>query len=267
MAAPAAAGYHRDRAICRMEASMGTPPLRVLIVDDEPLARARLRTLLQADPTVVVAGEAADGEAALVACRSQPPDLVLLDIAMPGMDGLQTARALAACRPRPAVVFCTAYDAHALSAFEAEALDYLVKPVRAERLAAALARVRTFLAGRAAPAADAPGARRHLTARLRGSLRLIPIEEVHYLQAEEKYVVVHHARGEDLIEEPLKALEAEFAGRFVRIHRNCLVARAQLAELRRTADGHVQAVLRDVPRLLDVSRRCLGPLRELLQPR
>src|SRR5690554_3140628 len=169
---------------------------------------------------------------------------------MPGIDGLEAARHLAAFEPRPAVVFCTAYDAHALSAFDAAAVDYLVKPVRAERLEAALERVRTFTAGldrgRGGSVEVEPldGQRRsHLCARLRGSLRLIPIEEIRYLQAEEKYVVVHHARGEDLIEESLKSLEDEFGDRFVRIHRNCLVPRHELVELRRGLDGHVHAIL------------------------
>ena len=145
------------------------------------------------------------------------------------------------------MVFCTAYDAHALSAFEAAAVDYLVKPVRPERLHAALERARTFTAGRDRKAGDGDthGKRRtHLCARLRGSLRLIPIEDVHYLQAEEKYVVVHHARGEDLIEESLKSLEEEFGDRFLRIHRNCLVARHEILELKRGTDGRVHAVLR-----------------------
>ena len=115
-------------------------------------------------------------------------------------------------------------------------------------------------------AADGDGKRRtHLCARLRGSLRLIPIEEIHYLQAEEKYVVVHHARGEDLIEESLKSLEEEFGERFLRIHRNCLVARHELVELRRDPEGHVHAILRHGREPLEVSRRCVAPLRELLK--
>jgi len=186
---------------------------------------------------------------------------------MPGIDGLETARHLSAFEPRPAVVFCTAYDDHALSAFEAEAIDYLVKPVRPERLAAALERVRTFAAGRERTAvAPGDGRRRsHLCARLRGSLRLIPIDEVHYLHAEEKYVIVHHARGEDLIEESLKSLEDEFSERFVRIHRNCLVARHEIVELKRCADGHVQLVLLHGKQPLEVSRRCVAGLRETLK--
>ncbi len=246
---------------------MDAAPLRVLIVDDEPLARSRLRALLEAQPGVAVCAEAGDGRAALALCADSQPDLVLLDIAMPGMDGLETARNLATTDVPPAVVFCTAYDAHALSAFEADAIDYLVKPVRAERLAAALDKVRTFLAGRGRkPDAEAqPPARTQLSARLRGSLRLIPIDDIYYLQADEKYVAVHHARGEDLIEESLKSLEVDFPGRFVRIHRNCLVAREEIVELRRSPDGTVHAVLRHVATPLEISRRCLTQLRETLK--
>ncbi len=240
--------------------------MKVVIVDDEPLARTRLRELLSAQPGVSIVAEAGDGHAALHACAEQLPDLVLLDIAMPGIDGLETARHLAAFEPRPAVVFCTAFDAHALSAFDAAAIDYLVKPVRAERLAAALERVRTFAAGRGQAGGAPSGQRRtHLCARMRGSLRLIPLEDVHYLQAEEKYVVVHHARGEDLIEESLKSLEEEFGERFVRIHRNCLVARHEIVELKRAADGHVQAMLRHGRQPLEVSRRCVSHLRETVK--
>jgi two-component system response regulator AlgR len=242
-------------------------PLTVVVVDDEPLARERLRSLLADQPGVQIVAEAGDGLAALQACAEHRPDLVLLDISMPGVDGLEAARHLAAFEPRPAVVFCTAYDTHALSAFEAAAIDYLMKPVRAERLAAALERARTFVAGRATapapPSSSQP--RTHLCARLRGSLRLIPLDEVHYLQAEEKYVVVHHARGQDLIEESLRSLEEEFASRFVRIHRNCLVARHELMELRRVEDGRVQAVLRHAAVPLEVSRRCVPALRETVK--
>lgn len=240
--------------------------MKIVIVDDEPLARERLRSLLEAEADIEIVAEAGDGHAALHACAEHAPDLVLLDIAMPGIDGLEAARHLAAFEPRPAVVFCTAFDAHALSAFDAQAIDYLVKPVRAERLAAALDRVRTFAAGREhAGDAHGSGERTHLCARMRGSLRLIPVDDVHYLQAEEKYVVVHHARGEDLIEESLKSLEEEFDDRFVRIHRNCLVARHELVELKRSADGHVHAILRHGEHPLEVSRRCVARLRETLK--
>ena len=240
--------------------------MNVLIVDDEPLARARMRELLAAAADARVVGEAGDGEAALRSALAQQPDLVLLDIAMPGIDGLEVARHLARFPLPPAVVFCTAYDAHALEAFEASAIDYLVKPVRQERLMAALERVRTFAAGRGSQSGAAgDGRRSHLCARLRGNLRMIALEEVRYLQAEEKYVVVHHARGEDLIEESLKSLEAEFPDRFVRIHRNCLVAREEIAELQRDAEGQVHLRLRNATQPLEVSRRCLPALREAMR--
>jgi two-component system, LytTR family, response regulator AlgR len=246
--------------------------VKVLIADDEPMARERLRALLAEHADLRLVAEAADGTEALDACALHTPDIVLLDIAMPGLDGLEAARHLASFEPRPAVVFCTAYDEHALSAFDAAAVDYLVKPVRRERLAAALDRARTFVAGRAPktdgiePAANGNGKKRsHLCARLRGSLRLIAIEDIRYLHAEEKYVVVHHARGEDLIEESLKSLETEFVDHFVRIHRNCLVARDELVELRRAADGRIEALLRHGDKPLEVSRRCVPHLREMVR--
>lgn len=241
--------------------------MKVVIADDEPLARERLRSLLGDHAGIEIVAEAENGLTALQACAEFRPDLVLLDIAMPGVDGLEAARHLTAFDPRPAVVFCTAYDEHALSAFDAAAIDYLMKPVRAERLAVALERARTFVAGRETQAPVAPGKhpRTHLCARLRGSLRLIPVEDVHYLQAEEKYVVVHHARGEDLIEESLKSLEDEFNARFVRIHRNCLVARHEITELKRSSDGRVHAVLRHGKEPLEVSRRCVAGLRDTVK--
>ena len=246
--------------------------VKVLIADDEPMARERLRALLAEHPDMQLVAEAGDGNATLDACAEHTPDVVLLDIAMPGIDGLEAARHLATFDPRPAVVFCTACDEHALSAFDAAAVDYLVKPVRRERLAVALDRARIFVAGRgqrhedAAPGCGFNGKRRsHLCARLRGSLRLIPIEDIRYLQAEEKYVVVHHARGEDLIEESLKSLEHEFAESFVRIHRNCLVSREELVELRRATDGRIEAVLRHGDKPLEVSRRCVPHLRDMVR--
>lgn len=237
--------------------------MRVIIVDDEPLARARLRGLLASEADVEVVAEAGEGAAALRACDRHHPDLVLLDIRMPGMDGLEVARRFAAQPDAPLVAFCTAYDEHAVSAFDSAALDYLVKPVRADRLAETLRRARARLALQP-PAGGAP-ARTQLCARLGGQLRLIPVAEVHYLQAEEKYVVVHHLHGEALIEESLKSLEEEFGHRFIRIHRNCLVARSALQALQRDGDGHAQVMLHGVAKPLDVSRRCLPELREAMK--
>ena len=241
--------------------------MKLLIVDDEPLARERLKALVGEVGGHVVAGEAANGREAVEQAEALGVDIVLLDISMPVMDGLEAAQHLAGLRPAPAVVFCTAYDQHALAAFEAAAVDYLVKPVRRERLAEALERARRHRSAQQLPelGGGKPRQRSHLSARLRGSLRLIPVDEIRYLQAEEKYVVVHHARGEDLIEESLKSLETEFGDRFIRIHRNCLVAADEFAELRRGTDGQVRAILRNDEAALEVSRRCLPTLRERLK--
>ena len=241
--------------------------MKLLIADDEPLARERLCALVAEIGGHEVVGQAHNGREAVELAEALRADIVLLDISMPVMDGLEAAQHLAGLRPAPAVVFCTAYDQHALAAFEAAAVDYLVKPVRRERLAEALERARRHRSAQQLPelGAGQPRQRSHLSARLRGSLRLIPVDEIRFLQAEEKYVVVHHARGEDLIEESLKSLEIEFGERFIRIHRNCLVAADEFAELRRGPDGHVRAILRNDEAALEVSRRCLPTLRDKLK--
>lgn len=239
--------------------------MKLLIADDEPLARQRLRDLVGDLGGHEIIAEAVNGREACEMAATLKPDAVLLDISMPVLDGLEAARHLAELPDPPAVVFCTAYDEHALAAFEAHAVDYLVKPIRAERLGAALARAERFRAG-GAPANRMPVQRRtHLSARLRGTLRLIPIQDIHYLQAEEKYVVVHHTEGQDLIEDSLKSLEAEFGERFIRLHRNCLVASDQIRELVREADGREVVRLRNHPARLDVSRRCLPGVRQRLK--
>ena len=239
--------------------------MRTLIVDDEPLARERLRALLGEIDDIEIVGEAGDGASALAAVVELKPELVLLDIRMPGIDGLETARHLAGFETPPAVVFCTAYGDHALEAFEASAVDYLLKPVRGERLRTALDKVRRWTAADRRIATPPGQARSHLCARVRGNLLLIPIGDVYYLLAEDKYVIVYHGGGQLLIEEPLKALEEEFGDRFVRIHRNCLVARERLTGLRRDAQGHLVAVVAGVDAPLEISRRNLPMLRKLIK--
>ncbi len=242
--------------------------MRIVIADDEPLARQRLCDLLATLGEVDVIGEASTGREACELAATLRPDTLLLDIAMPVMDGIEAAQHLAHMDTPPAVIFCTAYDEYALAAFEAGAVDYLLKPIRAERLQEALTRARRFSGDDMRALKERlPQSRQrsHLCARLRGHLRLIPINDIRYLQADEKYVVVHHANGEDLIEEPLKSLEVEFGEHFLRIHRNCLVARDELVELRRGLDGQTRAKLRHVSDLLDVSRRCLPTLRQRVQ--
>jgi two-component system, LytTR family, response regulator AlgR len=242
--------------------------MKALVVDDEPLARERLAALIGEIAGVEVAGEAANGVEALEAAARLKPDVVLLDIRMPVMDGLEVARHLDAIESPPAVIFCTAYQDHALEAFEANAVDYLVKPIRAERLGAALAKAQRLngVTVRRIEASSEPGRRRsHLCARVRGSLVLVAVGDIDYLLAEDKYVVVHHARGEVLIEEPLTQLEEEFGDRFVRIHRNCLVALAKLSGLDRAADGRVLARVSGATVPLEVSRRNLPALRKLVR--
>ena len=241
--------------------------MKALIVDDEPLARERLGALLRECGNVEIVGEAGNGRDAVAAVAQLVPDVVLLDIRMPVMDGLEAARHIASFETPPAVIFCTAYDEHALAAFEADAVDYLVKPIRRERLQAALERARRFSATTFAKVEAAAGASRrsHLCARVRGNLVLVPVADIQYLLAEDKYVVVHHPGGEVLVEEALKALETEFAERFVRIHRNCLVSRERLTALTRSNDGRVFAQLQGVNAPLEVSRRNLPGLRKLVR--
>jgi len=242
--------------------------MKVLIVDDEPLARERLDALLRECGNVEIVGQAGNGREAVETVARLTPDVVLLDIRMPLMDGLEAARHLAGFDTPPAVIFCTAYDEHALAAFEANAIDYLVKPIRRERLQAALERARRFGAPQLAQVQSAGAAaphRSHLCARVRGNLVLVAVADIQYLLAEDKYVVVHHSGGEVLVEEALKSLETEFAERFVRIHRNCLIARERLAGLTRGADGRIFARLGGVTAPLEVSRRNLPGLRKLVR--
>jgi len=241
--------------------------MRVVIADDEAPARARLRRLAEGIAGVEVAAEAADGAEAVAVCRSQRPDLVLLDIRMPGMDGLAAARELANLERPPAIIFVTAYDEHALEAFEAEAVDYLLKPVRRERLEKALQRARrpTPAQLEALGLASEPGGRSHLRVRLRDRVELIPVADVFYFRAEQKYVVVRHDGGEALLEESLKQLEEEFGAALVRVHRNALVARGALAGLEQAPDGTWRVILRGCEDRPEVSRRHLPAVRRLLQ--
>lgn len=231
--------------------------LSVLIVDDEPLARRRLRRLLDQQAGVELVGEAADAEAALAMCRARSPDLVLLDVEMPGEDGISLAGRLARLARPPAVVYVTAFAAYAVDAFAVEARDYLVKPVRAERLAHALERVRASL-----PLVT--GGRRQLSARIGDRLQVIPVEQIRLLIAEDKYTCVHHLEGTALVEDSLVALEQEFPGDFVRIHRNALVARNHLRELVREPDGRTCVRIAGCPETPEVSRRNLPGLRRVL---
>ena len=238
--------------------------LKVLIVDDEPPARARLRSLLAEIEDVEVAGEASTAREALSHTHDLAPDVVLLDVRMPGMDGLEAARHLNVLAEPPAVIFTTAFDQYAVEAFEAQAVGYLLKPVRKEQLAAALTRAGRLTRvqlQKLAAAGDA-GRRSHIGARNREGLRLIPLEEVQYFLADQKYTTVRHLKGEDLIEDSLRLLESEFGASFVRIHRNALVGVKYLERIERQADGQYFVHLRGCEAPLQVSRRMAGELKE-----
>jgi len=239
--------------------------LRVLIVDDEPPARARLRSMLVEAGEFDVAGEAGNGEQALQLVDTLLPDVVLLDVRMPGIDGLEVARQLASLPEPPAVIFTTAFDEYALQAFESEAIAYLLKPIRAEKLRAALtkaARLTRPQLQQFANAAREPSRRSHIGVRGRDGLKLIPIDEVFCFHADQKYTTVKHLNGEDLIEDSLKILEEEFAANFVRIHRNALVNTKFLERIARDASGQHFVHLRGLPEALEVSRRMAGDLKD-----
>jgi two-component system response regulator AlgR len=238
--------------------------LKILIVDDEPPARERLRSLLAEIGGAEVIAEAGTGNQALGQAAALTPDVVLLDVRMPGMDGIETARHLSALDEPPAVIFTTAYDQYAVNAFETRAVGYLLKPIRKEKLAAALAQAGRLTRPQLQRLAAAAKTERrtHIAARHREGLRLIPVEEVLCFLAEQKYTTVRHARGEDLIEDSLRALEEEFAADFVRIHRNALVSVRHLERIERNAEGQSFVRLRGCEAPLAVSRRMAGELRE-----
>ncbi|MFC3652983.1 LytR/AlgR family response regulator transcription factor [Dyella humi] len=232
--------------------------MRVLIVDDEPLARARLDAMLKECADVDVVGSVGDGEAALAALSEKQPDLLLLDINMPGLDGKALAARLAN-RTRPQVVFCTAYEAHAVHAFDLGAVDYLLKPVRVERLRDALRRVRQRLESHPREPVG------WLHARVRGEPVRIALDEVICLLAEEKYVVAHRAGDQLLLDDSLRQLEETYPDHLIRLHRNCLVPADRLIGLKTLADGRVLARLAGTDFSPEVSRRNLPTLRKLLR--
>lgn len=244
--------------------------MKLVIVDDEPLARERLRRLIDDFPAWDVVGEAANGHEGLEVIRDTEPDLALLDIRMGGMDGLQLARALAELDPPPAVVFTTAYSEHALSAFDAHAIGYLLKPIRRDKLRDALSRARrpTQAQLQAIDALTRPNhgtGRHHILATVRDSIIRVPIEEVLYFLADQKYTTVYHLHGEVLIEESLKSLESSLGDRFCRVHRKALVAREYIHGMeRKQDDGHYYLLMRHSDARIPISRRRLAEVRRIL---
>jgi two-component system response regulator AlgR len=245
--------------------------MRILIVDDESPARERLRQLVEDGGEHQVVGEAGNGKEAIELATRHHPDVVLLDIRMPGVDGIETAHHLNAMEVPPAVVFTTAFDEYAIEAFDARAIGYVLKPVRRERLERALehaARITGQALKQLNESAKLGSRRRHVCTREHGQLRLIPISDIRYFYADQKYVTVHHSGGESLIDDALKGLEEEFVDDFMRIHRNALVALDQIDHLRKTDDGQIVVVLRGAQaedNTLTVSRRHLADVRRRLK--
>lgn len=250
---------------------MSAQKLRIAITDDEALSRNRLRSLLEDVAEMIpieVVGEADNGQRLLELLPERPADVVLLDIRMPEMDGLETARHLQKLDDPPHIIFTTAYDDYAVSAFELHAIDYLVKPIRLRRLHDALARARSITRISLDVLREvAREARTHLSVQERGKVRLVPVADILYLRAELKYVTIRTAERELLLEESLSRLEEEFGERFVRIHRNCLVAKEHIESFERETGDGAEArwvvKLKEVQEVLPVSRRQQQIVRQL----
>ncbi|MBA1202207.1 response regulator transcription factor [Pseudomonas capeferrum] len=246
--------------------------MNVLIVDDEPQVRERLGRLLgELEGYTVLEPSATNGEEALALIDSLKPDVVLLDVGMPGLDGLQVAARLCEREAPPAVVFCTGDDESTAQSFRDSALSHVTKPAQLQGLRDALRKAerpnRTQLSALTRPANEGGGGpRSHISARTRKGIELIPLHQVIYFIADHKYVTLRHEGGEVLLDEPLKALEDEFGDRFVRIHRNALVARERIERLQRTPLGHFQLFLRGLDGdALTVSRRHVAGVRKMMQ--
>lgn len=240
---------------------------KVLLVDDEPLARSRLLRLLAEIEGFTACGEADNGERSIALASQLGADIVLMDIRMPGMDGLVAAAKLALLSPPPAVIFCTAYDEYALSAFDACAIAYLMKPVRREQLEAALQRaVRLNQAQlRALEPSSEPAEKAYMSTRSQRGVELIPLADIRCLLADQKYVTVVHAGGEELVDKSLKELELEHPDLWVRTHRNALVAIACIEALERSPQGQYLVRLAGTHHRPLVSRRHLARLRDLVE--
>jgi two-component system response regulator AlgR len=239
--------------------------IRVLVVDDEAPARDRLVQLVEDIGDFTVVGTAGDGREALELVESCNPDIVLMDIRMPRMDGIEAAGHLSQLEQPPAVIFVTAFDDYALKAFETAAVGYILKPVRRARLEEGLARAARPTRAQLASINPEDRQRRHISARSGDHLHLIPVQDVLYFRAGQKYVSVRHGGGSHLIDESLKELEGEFAEEFVRIHRNALVALRHIQAIEKGDGGQLQVRLRDCEETLPVSRRHSAGLRRKVQ--
>jgi two-component system response regulator AlgR len=241
-------------------------PQQVLIADDEPLARQRLRRLVEALSGYQVCGEAVDGNDTLRQIAALEPDILLLDIRMPGMDGMQAAERISRLDNPPALIFCTAYDNYAIQAFEVQASAYLLKPVRKEALADALNRVgRMNRVQRRQLAQQGEQSTEQLAVRTHRGTELIDLSAIRYCEADQKYVTLHHTSGETVCDYTLKELEQAYPDQLLRIHRNTLVGVRFISALRRSQDGHSHIALKGDNTPLPVSRRHAAHVRQWLQ--
>ena len=249
---------------------MNTTNPDVLIVDDETPARERLQRLVEELPGWDVAGVCGSGDQALKLVGELNPSVLLLDIRMPGMSGVEVARHMASYPSPPAIVFVTAYDEYAIEAFDAQAVGYLLKPVRREKLERALQQAERLGAsqlGEVASAGTGVARREHIAVRFRDELRLIPLKDVRFFRADQKYVTVYHAAGENFIDESLKLLAEEFEPDFVLINRGILVAVGAIEALERDVEGKYLVRLRESEDTLPVSRRRLAALKRAMLAR
>ena len=242
--------------------------MKILIVDDEPLAGERLQRMLAELDQHELLGIACNGEEAINKVAQCEPDILLLDIHMPGMNGLEVAQHLSHLDKPPAIIFTTAYDAHALAAFETQATAYLLKPIKQTQLEQALNRAQSLNKAQLQSLSNSPAAprhRSHISATSAGHIDLIAVADVLYFQADQKYVTVRHVDGSVLIEDSLRKLEEEFSGRFLRIHRNALVAQQHIKGMERGADGRHYLLLKYCDEPLLISRRHLAEVRKMLK--
>jgi len=245
---------------------MDKAPKKVFIADDEPLARERLRRLIDQLPNHQTCGEAANGEDTLSGVARHLPDIVLLDIHMPGLDGMATARQLSELANPPALVFCTAHDQHALEAFGVNATAYLLKPVRKEALAQALTQAgKTNRLQRQALNSPPPNEREQITVRSQRGTELIDLADIYYCQADQKYVTLVHRHGETLCDYSLKELEQAYPAHFFRIHRHTLAGVAFIQALKRDSKGRAVLSLKETDARLPVSRRHATHVRQWLE--
>lgn len=242
--------------------------MKILIVDDEQLARQRLRHMLLSSVEHTIVGEAATGEQALTLAQNLKPDLVFMDIRMPGMDGLEAANYLSHLESSPAIVFTTAFSEHALSAFDSNAVGYLLKPIKKEQLDDAIKSASRLNRAQITQLKndENSNSRTKICVKIRGTLELVPIEDIIYFKADQKYITLRTDDHEYLIEESLKALETEFENRFVRIHRNALVSEHFIHGLKKNTQGHVCLSFNHIDDLLEISRRHLPLVRKILKP-